>query len=129
MSVSGTEFTAKVVTGAGRGRAIGTPTMNLDLTAVPADLREGVYAVTVFLEDAWWPAAMHYGPRPVFQDGPSCEVHVIDREIPRAPATLTVRMVRYLRAIRHFESPQILAAQIALDIDRVRYFVPQPLFP
>lgn len=96
--------------------------MNLDLAKVPSTLREGIYAALVKLEDEWLPAAMHYGPRPVFKDTASCEVHVIDRKIEHAPAELTVNVLQYLRPIRDFESPAILAAQIALDIDRVRHF-------
>jgi riboflavin kinase / FMN adenylyltransferase len=113
-------FTARVVLGAGRGKGLGTPTMNLDLAAVPQDLQEGIYACYATVEGKRELAAMHYGPRPVFKDTTSCEVHLLDRIVVHAPETLTVQVIAYLREVRDFPSTDALMAQIHRDIQDAR---------
>lgn len=120
------QFSAAVICGAGRGKTIGTPTLNVDLSQVPAELPEGIYAALVAIDGEWLPAAMHYGPRPVFKDSVSCEFHIVDRHVPTAPEHLDVRVLHFLRQIKDFPSPEILAAQIAFDVDRVRHFTRLP---
>lgn len=70
MADSPTTFTAAVVSGAGRGRRIGTPTLNVDLANVPAGLADGIYACRATLDgaDEALAAVLHLGPRPVFND-------------------------------------------------------------
>ncbi len=114
-------FTAPVITGAGRGRRIGTPTLNVDLTAVPADLGDGIYAV----QASWagggsFAAVMHLGPRPVFQDSRSCEVHLLDAVPPADTQTVSVTVVARLRDVQNFPSPEALVAQIQRDIAAAR---------
>jgi riboflavin kinase/FMN adenylyltransferase len=113
-------FSAKVVSGAGRGKDIGTPTINLDLHDVPADLKEGIYACRAKIDGEWMDAAMHYGPRPVFKDDTACEVYVLDIELVNAPETLEVSVHGYLREVMDFPSVEELQARIASDIERTR---------
>jgi riboflavin kinase / FMN adenylyltransferase len=94
--------------------------MNLDLSAVPTELEEGIYACKALVDGMWEVAAMHYGPRPVFKDSTSCEVHLIDRLVVMAPEMLEVEVVAYLRDVRDFASVEELQAQIAQDIEQTR---------
>lgn len=64
--------------------------------------------------------AMHYGPRPVFNDDVSWEVHVLDRTIETPPETVTVTILERLREVRDFPSKEELMAQIGTDIEQVR---------
>lgn len=115
-------FTARVVSGYGQGKVLGVPTLNLDLSEIPPGIPDGEYACRVHLGDAaeWLAATVHSGPRPVFDQGASFEVHVIDRDVPVSPATVEVALVQYLREVRDFPSVDALKVAIADDIRRSR---------
>lgn len=99
---------------------MGTPTLNLELHDIPDDLKEGIYACTVIIDNQIYNAAMHYGPRPVHQDTPSCEVHLLDETISDTPGMITVNIVEYLRPVLDFPSEAALIAQIGDDIAKAR---------
>lgn len=113
-------FHASVIRGSGRGKDLGAPTINVSMSDVPKELEHGIYACWVV--GAWHakplPAAMHYGPRPVFKDIDSCEVHLLNTVIEEAPASIEIDVVAYLRPVQDFESPALLMQQIADDIAR-----------
>lgn len=119
-------FSARHVNGSSRGRTLGTPTLNLNLAQVPAELEHGIYACRVTLatidsQDAYH-AVMHYGPRPVFNDTESCEVHVLDKALKGQPEVVDVEVVALLRGpdTFHFASPEAMLAQIERDIEKAR---------
>ncbi|OGJ58422.1 hypothetical protein A2635_02685 [Candidatus Peribacteria bacterium RIFCSPHIGHO2_01_FULL_51_9] len=117
------QFTAYVVTGAGRGKKIGTPTLNVNLDDVPKKLKEGIYACRVQWkvgDGRWADAVLHYGPRPVFKDSLSCEVHILDEHIEHSPDMITIDIMKYLRPVLDFPSPQALKKQIEKDIEEAR---------
>lgn len=109
-------FSARVVKGAGRGRRIGSPTLNLRLEDVPSILPEGIFACRAHWGSRDASAALHYGPRPVFKAGIACELHLIDRALTRPPKTITVEVLQFLRPIRNFRTVELLKKQIARDI-------------
>lgn len=113
-------FTARVTKGAGRGRTIGSPTLNLALGDIPRSLPTGIYACRARWNRRRFIAAMHFGPRPVFADSRACEIHVIDHRIRRAPFRVTVEVVKRLRNIRNFSSVEKLQEQIAKDIAQTK---------
>jgi riboflavin kinase/FMN adenylyltransferase len=115
-------FTARVVSGAGRGKGMGTPTLNVDLSDVPSVLQEGIYACSVVFdgESQKKVGAMHYGPRPVFHDSTSCEIYVLDELIENTPTSLTIEVYDRLRDVADFESPEALQQQIEEDIRNIR---------
>lgn len=113
-------FTARVVKGAGRGRTIGSPTLNLTLKQIPRSLQNGIYACRVRWNRHTFPAALHYGPRPVFKDSITCEVHVIDHPLRRSPSHIEVTIIKRLRSIRNFKTVALLQKQIARDVKNAR---------
>ena len=114
-------FKAQTILGAGRGRRLGVPTVNLDLRDVPVALKEGIYGCAVLTgKGKRLPAAMHYGPRAVFKVGIACEVHLIDHTLPSTPPSLEIEVLQFLRPVRNFDSPEELVKQIHIDIDDVR---------
>lgn len=108
------------MSGSGRGRTIGTPTINLDPSALVIIGREGIYAAWAILDAVRMPAVIHAGARPVFDDTPSVEVHLLCPVPPAIPGTVTVELIEFIRGIRNFASVAELQAEIARDIASAR---------
>jgi len=114
-------FSAPVVPGAGRGKQLGAPTINVDPQSIPSGVREGIYAGYLIWGGQHLPAAIHYGPRPVFHDSISFEIHTLD-SLPFnvVPPTVEIKLVSHLRDVRDFPSPEALMTQIRADIAACR---------
>jgi len=112
-----------VVRGAGRGRTIGIPTINLgppdSSKLLPPD---GVYAVRVRLKDGrTFGGMMNQGPRPTFgEDARALEVHLFDFSGELYDETVDVQWVRRLRDVQAFPSREALVAQLEHDRQAAR---------
>jgi riboflavin kinase/FMN adenylyltransferase len=113
-------FRARVVRGAGRGKQLDVPTLNFDLADVPPELDEGIYACRITANEVTYPGAMHYGPRPVFKDSKSLEVHLIDTTMPEAPEACEIAVIERLRDVKDFASAEDLRSQMQDDISTCR---------
>lgn len=111
---------ARVIPGRGRGKGLGVPTINIDLSVVPKDLSHGIYACRITLAGKTYDGAMHYGPRPVFRDGVAFEVHILDETPGDIPASVDIEIVGFIRTIADFASPEALVARIQKDIEEAR---------
>lgn len=118
--MNNSHFIANIIQGAGRGRKIGAPTINIRLEDIPSSIEEGIYAGWINIDETWCPAAIHYGPRPVFKDSRAFEVHVLDRTIDTPPSSATIALVQRLRDVQDFPSTEALMAQIHDDIGQTR---------
>ncbi len=109
--------TGTVGRGAGRGRTIGVPTINL----VPPGPRkllppDGVYACTVSWRGGIHGAMANLGGRPTFGEaGRALEAHLFGVDADLYGQTVTVDFVRRLRDVRRFASAEELVAQLARD--------------
>jgi riboflavin kinase/FMN adenylyltransferase len=112
----------RVVPGAGRGRTIGVPTLNL----APPDSRkllpaDGVYAVWVWWRGTRYGGMMNQGPRPTFaEQGRTLEVHVFDFSGELYGETVRVEWVQRLRDVQAFPSREALVAQLERDRQAAR---------
>jgi len=112
----------RVVPGAGRGRTIGIPTINL---AAP-DARkllppDGVYAVWVWWRGTRYGGMMNQGPRPTFaEQGRTLEVHLFDFAGELYGETVRVEWVERLRDVQAFPSREALVAQLERDRQAAR---------
>ena len=91
------KYRAKVVEGAGRGKRLGIPTVNLDPKKAKG-LKEGIYLCRVNLLKSFW-GVLHFGPRPVFNEEEK-----------------TLEVFDYIREVADFESPKKLIEKIEDDI-------------
>ncbi len=119
---------APVTRGAGRGRTIGVPTINL-MSPDPRKLLppDGVYAVWVQLSSAGagteggdggkrYGGMMNQGPRPTFGvQARGLEIHLFDFRGDLYDQVVTVEWVRRLRDVQTFASRQALVDQIERD--------------
>jgi len=119
---------ARVISGEGRGRRVGFPTINCHLDDVTDDLEEGIYAGNVKFDEELTvrQAAIHYGPKPFYKEGKSFEVHIIDNPPDETPENLSIELVARLRDVEDFPSEEALKAQIQKDIDKARAILDKP---
>lgn len=106
-----------VVRGDGRGRRLGFPTANLELTdparLVPAP---GIYAVRAQYRTRSLDGVLHVGPRPTFPGAAATiELHLFDFDEDLYGAELQVRFCARLRGIERFETEQALIEAMGQD--------------
>jgi riboflavin kinase/FMN adenylyltransferase len=118
------QFTSQKISGDGRGKLLGFPTINL---VIPPglSLEEGIYAVWIWLDQKKYPGALHYGPIPTFHKPQlSLEVFVLTTdELPNEQveqAKITVEPVKRLRPVQNFPDSEALIKQITIDVAAVR---------
>ena len=113
--------TGKVVTGAGRGRALGFPTANLEMPADMAVPGDGIYATWAHLGDRRFMAATSIGTRPTFGvNERTVEAFVLDFDGDLYGAELRLEFVERLRDEVTYDTVQALKHQVDLDVDQTR---------
>lgn len=111
-------ITGLVAKGAGRGRELGVPTLNLPYKGKLS----GVFAGVVDVLGRSYKAAVNIGTRPSFNEYEAvCEIHVLDfDEMVPLGTEVKLEVTRKIRDIKKFSSVEELKAQIFRDIDEVR---------
>lgn len=113
-------FAARVIRGHDRGKQLGFPTANLDISrlVLPPD---GVYVVEACFDGTWRPAVANIGNNPTFGDRErSLEVHLLDFAGNLYGRRMWVRFRRFLRREIRFPSVDLLIEQIKQDIAQAR---------
>ena len=111
---------ASVVSGSARGRSIGVPTLNIALSSAPEELTSGIYACLILFDGKTYKGAMHFGPRPVFRDTETFEIHVLDAVIDAPPTTVDLEIIARIRDIENFPNVEALKKAIEGDISSTR---------
>lgn len=113
----------RVCRGAGRGRQIGFPTANLERieTLIPG---EGVYAGIATWKEQKFVVAVNIGGNPTFAEQQrKFEVHIVGLKDDLYDQGIAVDLLRRIRDIRTFASPEALTSQLALDVATAREWV------
>ncbi|MFC7442766.1 bifunctional riboflavin kinase/FAD synthetase [Laceyella putida] len=111
-------FEGLVVDGDKRGRQIGFPTANLQLTAPYLIPRRGVYVVHVTYDHESAYGLMNIGVRPTFSDPTlreQLEVHLLDKHVDLYGKILRVSCLSFVREEKKFASVDDLIEQIGQD--------------
>ncbi|QQR55235.1 riboflavin kinase [Candidatus Peregrinibacteria bacterium] len=113
------QLIGEIVHGAGRGAAMGFPTLNVEGNF--SGLEHGVYAVWVTLKKGRFKGAMSFGPQPTFKDAQvRVEVFLLDFEGEVYGEQATVEVVKKIRELQTFESVEALKLHIQKDVEKVR---------
>ena len=121
----------KIIPGRGKGRQLGFPTLNMQMPSqiIP---QEGVYAGYCLIgadeddvcrSDNRLPSVFSIGHAVTFSDQHAqlIEAHVLDTNLgDMSGKWLAMDFVKCIRQQQRFESPEILAAQIAKDCDSAK---------
>jgi len=121
-------ISGRVIFGRQLGRALGTPTANIELRRLRAPL-SGVYVVEVSgagLDRV--PGVANVGVRPTVDDSirANLEVHVLDREVALYGHHIEVTFRLKLRDEQKFDSVAELQENIARDIENTRAWFDRP---
>lgn len=114
-----------VVKGFGRGRKLGFPTANIQVSSnklVPAD---GVYAAQAVVNGTRYWAVVNIGANPTFGNKlRSVEAHLLDFSLGDLyGSSLTLDFLKFIREERAFASVQELRRQVEQDIEYVRNLI------
>ena len=105
----------KVERGAGRGKGLGFPTVNLAL-APGQVIAHGIYAVRVEHKGRRYHGAGYVGPRPTFGGGkPVLEVYLLNFEGDLYGEEIDVEFIAHLRDDENYPNREALAAQMQAD--------------
>ncbi|MBA2564250.1 MAG: riboflavin kinase, partial [Gemmatimonadetes bacterium] len=108
---------APVVRGAGRGAALGVPTVNLALDPRKQMPPDGIYACFAEVRDRWLPAAVHWGGRPTFgESAPMLEAHLVGFDASLYGERVEVAFLERLRDVRAFADAASLTRAMREDI-------------
>jgi riboflavin kinase/FMN adenylyltransferase len=111
----------QVVSGDGRGRALGFPTANMELKAEQALPSDGVYATIAHVGHELIPSVTNIGVRPTFGFGKRLvETYLLDYEGELLGQRLTIDLVDKLRDEKRFDAVEELKSQMARDVEQAR---------
>jgi len=117
------QIAGKIVSGAGRGRTMQVPTLNLEPQneLIP---KVGVYVTRISLNNgAFMNAVTNIGFRPTFDETRlTIETFVLDKQIPADVDTARLEFLYRLRDEKKFASADELRGQIGLDVKRAQKF-------
>jgi riboflavin kinase/FMN adenylyltransferase len=114
----------RVTPGAGRGRRMGFPTANLEVSPRILLPAEGVYAGKAHVGRRAFVAAVNVGTNPTFGGEPlHVEAFLLDFDQDIQGRELTVEFWERLRDEVRFDSPEDLVRQIHDDVERTRALV------
>ncbi|MBH0229319.1 bifunctional riboflavin kinase/FAD synthetase [Halobacillus yeomjeoni] len=117
--------TGNVIQGDRRGRTIGFPTANVDVSPDYYIPKVGVYAVSVDHKDFTYYGMANLGVKPTFHetaDQPNLEIHLFDVDEDLYDQTLKVHFHRMIRDEQKFNGVEELIKQLKQDEATIREF-------
>lgn len=117
------EIEGSIVEGAGRGRKVTVPTLNLesDNELLP---RHGVYITRIAIDGGeFMDSITNIGTRPTFEEHRrTIETFVLRAAVPAVTLSARLQFLRRVRDERKFDSPELLREQIGRDVQTAERF-------
>lgn len=116
-------YIGKHIPGLGRGKVLGFPTINLQMSSVFTE--EGVFLVKVFINSVPYYGLLHAGARPTFELAErSIEIFLLDfQEFLSYEILVSFEILCSIRSIQKFDSPEALVTQIQKDLAFARHYI------
>ena len=112
---------SQVIRGAGRGKSLGFPTINLAYHKL--ELPFGVYSAKVYTRVGVFWGALHFGPCKIFGlTEPSLEVHLIGFDGDLYGKKVKVEILKKIRDTMDFNTADDLKKQIERDIQEILHY-------
>lgn len=106
-----------VIHGAKRGRKLGYPTINMEFPSQSVLPTDGVYAVSLTIENSQYNGIANIGNNPTFNEiGRRLEVHILHYSGNLYGQAVTVKFLRHIRGQITFKNSEELKLQIGQDI-------------
>jgi riboflavin kinase/FMN adenylyltransferase len=113
----------RVEQGAGRGKGLGFPTLNLQLASGQA-VRHGIYAMRIDHAGKRYQAAGYVGARPTFGESETVlEAYLLDFAGDLYGKEIEAEFIAFLRPDQTFATPEALAEQMGKDCEQARAVV------
>jgi len=113
-------YTFEVMHGEHLGRVLGTPTLNQHFPPGFIVPHFGVYASRAYVNGQWHASLTNIGLRPSFASNAlRSETHILGFDGDLHGKHVPVRLLRYIRAEKHFADLEQLKQQIARDLGEV----------
>ncbi|MDR1965150.1 MAG: riboflavin biosynthesis protein RibF [Synergistaceae bacterium] len=116
-------FCSSAVTrGNERGRRLGFPTANIEISPEKIPMRRGVYAALVLALGKWHVGAANIGLNPTFEDvgDTRFEINLLDFDGDLYSRKISAFLLEHVRDERRFDGAQSLKAQISRDSETIR---------
>jgi len=114
-----------VVKGEGRGKKIGFPTANIQVSPDLIVPQKGVYVTRTIYKDMTYQSVTNIGNNPTFKDGDQLhiETNLFDFNMDIYGEILDIQFLHKLRDERKFPTVNDLIAQIKLDVEAAKKFL------
>jgi riboflavin kinase / FMN adenylyltransferase len=117
-------YSGIVIRGDGKGKTIGYPTANIDISNLEINLKPGVYSAQTKLKNKnnWYQAILFFGPKKTFdKDENNLEIHILNFNNDIYDQTLEFKIGKFIRKPIKFDSVEKLVEQIQEDIKKINY--------
>ncbi|SET40320.1 riboflavin kinase / FMN adenylyltransferase [Salinibacillus kushneri] len=114
-----------VIQGDKRGRTLGFPTTNIELSDDYYLPKAGVYAVKITVSEVIYDGMANIGYKPTFNENegkPSIEVYIFDFSGNIYGKEVVIDLFHYIRGEQKFSSIEELKSQLHNDEERIRHF-------
>ncbi len=108
------------IRGAGRGKSLGFPTINIAVNPDMTEVGSGVYIVRIYLDLKPFLALAFIGNSPTFSDGRKFEVFIPEWKPFVFGERVEVELILRLRDVLKFDSIQELKRQIEKDVESLK---------
>ena len=114
-------YSAYVIHGRKMGRVLGFPTVNLNHKQLKNELRSGVYATRVYIEEKEYLGLLYRGPRLILNDRRiTLEIFILDFKGKLYGSRIKFSLINYIREVVDFNNEEEYKKQLEKDIKKAR---------